>query len=198
MDCKRPPEVGEPPPLSVTKGLLWDDPLLGLMDGYRNVIPRLDHYADIARALKLASQQRVPHMRRLRFPAALAEAVALKHRLRCDVMAAYRRSDRRRVRVLMRRDLPKVMRAVKIMWVEHRALWESTYKPFGFEVLEGRYGALLARLDHFEQRMNDYVSGKVEVIPEFEVRHQRQSSRYKLGYHPDIAYGRIATASSVR
>ena len=44
----------------------------------------------------------------------------------------------------------------------------STYKPFGWEVMDLRYGGLLARISSTQDRLADYVGGAVDEIEELE------------------------------
>lgn len=198
MDCAGPLTPADPPPLSVTRAILWDDPLIGLMDAQLDGFPRRDHYEKMANQLDQAAEGGSVWAQRLRFPAAVARAAGLKHRLRRNLLVAYRRKDRSQLQHLIQCDLPAVRVAVERLWKEHRRLWTATYKPFGFEVVEGRYGALLARLDHLNERLDAYANGHVDSIPELDARHRRVRAKYKLGYHPDITYGTVATASCSR
>ena len=198
MDCPGGVKPGDPPPLSLTKALLWDDPLLGLTDGQFGAFPPQGHYESMAVELAEAAQSGQEGMRRLLFPAALANAVAFKRQLRQGLVTAYRGGDRAELRKLADATLPATVNAVWKLWKIHRRMWASTYKPFGFEVLEGRYGALLARLDHLAERLGAFLDGGLESIPELEVEHHDYQVNHKLGYHPDITYGKVATASSLR
>jgi hypothetical protein len=47
-------------------------------------------------------------------------------------------------------------------------MWLECCKPFGLEVLERRYGCLLARIESMIDRLQDHIQGKNDAIPEFE------------------------------
>ncbi len=198
MDCVRRITSSDEPPLSITRGLLWDDPFLGLMDAQLDDFPYKAHYLKLADELDCASKEATLGSSRLRFPAAVVRAAGLKYGLRCDLLAAYKANDRKRLAKLARKDLKLVYAAVEKLWKEHRRMWMATYKPFGFEVVEGRYGALLARFDHLAECLDAYVGKTVQSIPELEAKHHRVEAKYKLGYHPDISYASVATATVYR
>ena len=48
----------------------------------------------------------------------------------------------------------------------HYEMWNKTYKPFGFEVVDGRYGIKIARIKSAIMRIDDYLSGRVDELPE--------------------------------
>ena len=53
--------------------------------------------------------------------------------------------------------------SLRIVW---RKLWESTNKPFGFEVIDFRMGGIIARLNTAAERLTAFARGEVEDIPE--------------------------------
>ena len=48
----------------------------------------------------------------------------------------------------------------------HYKLWHKSYKPFGFEIVDGRYGAAIARIKTAIMRINDYLDGNTDSLPE--------------------------------
>ena len=44
----------------------------------------------------------------------------------------------------------------------------TTNKPFGWEVLDIRYGGVLARIDSSIERITDYLDGRINKIEELE------------------------------
>jgi hypothetical protein len=153
---------------NTAKSLLFQDPLLPVMDAH--IAGRMDlapHYVGLARSLSAAGKQGGV-ADRLRYPALIAGALAFKVNLRRRLAAAYRAGDRRKLRALRDGDLRSLRRAVESLWKHHRALWMATFKPFGWEVLEHRYGGLLARLDTLEDRLTAYLEGRLPSIPELE------------------------------
>lgn len=50
----------------------------------------------------------------------------------------------------------------------HYELWCHSYKPFGFENIDGRYGIKISRVQTAQRRVSDYLEGKIESLPELE------------------------------
>ncbi|KAJ3087438.1 hypothetical protein HK102_011102 [Quaeritorhiza haematococci] len=59
------------------------------------------------------------------------------------------------------------------LWRYHRdEIWLTTYKPFGLEILELRYGGVRTRLDSLHDRLLDYFHGLRERVEELEAGSQ--------------------------
>jgi hypothetical protein len=76
-------------------------------------------------------------------------------------------------------------------------MWLATYKPFGWEVIEQRYGGLLARLEGLADRLEQYLEGRIDSIPEFETQLKRVFDE-PLGQRESPPCNRIVTASVIR
>ncbi|MEV4395872.1 family 20 glycosylhydrolase [Nonomuraea sp. NPDC049607] len=115
------------------KWLLWHDPVLGFLTS--GLPPWLaGHYDDLAARLREAARVR-PGDVRLAFPALLAEVLAAKVRLHTGDDA----------------DLSALTDGVRRLRELHRRVWCGDNKPFGWDVIDRRYGGLLARLDHLAE-----------------------------------------------
>lgn len=153
---------------NVSKGLLWEDPLLALLD------PQVDdprvlrrHYNELSDHLSRAATHG-GLSERLTFPARIAKVLALKVGLRRNLAHAYRDDDTDTLQRIVDEDLPELRDALDELWNCHRAMWMDTYKPFGWEVIEHRYGGLHARLVTTGERVSQYLQGSIDSIPELE------------------------------
>ena len=63
-------------------------------------------------------------------------------------------------------------------WDLHRERWHQIYKPFGWEVLDGRYGLLLGGIDTAIWRINEFLQDRIDRIEE---RRNRCRSRDVTG-----------------
>jgi hypothetical protein len=181
---------------NVGKWLLWQDPMLSFMDPQVADYPLKGHYAKLADELETAAGKD-KLSRRLLFPARLARALALKVDLRKDLAAAYAAGDKERLKELAANDLPALRKALDLAWKTHRDMWLATYKPFGLEVIERRYGAVRTRLESLGDRLKAYLAGKVPSIPELEARFEKVHDLPK-GTLPRMNWSRVATASCIK
>jgi len=176
------------------KWLLWQDPLLAFLDPLVDRLPLKEHYAKIASDLDAAARK--PGNARLRFPAQLARVVSLKVDLRRRLARAQAKRDTKAMRSLVAGDLARLTREVRKLWCLHRAMWLSQYKPFGWEVIEHRYGGLVARLESAAERLLAWASGKGPALPELSVKFRKVLER-KPGL-PSLGHARAKTPSCIK
>ena len=176
-----------------SKWMLWQDPLLSVAEPGLNNIKFRAYYTKLAQALAAAAKKS-PASKRLEFPAQLARTLALKSDLRKDVAAAYKKKDRKRIRAIASTDLAQLRREVDALWKIHRAMWAATYKVFGWEVIELRYGGLRARLETLQERLIAYSRGKISAIPELD---EKLELAFKHEW-PTLNYDALKTPSSIK
>ncbi len=181
---------------NVSKWLLWQDPFLGLLDPEVEGFVLKKHYAELAETLAAAAEKDAAS-ERLRFPTQVARVLSLKVDLRRNLVAAYKAGDKQKVRSLLEWDLRDLQRETHELWQRHRSLWLATYKPFGLEVLECRYGGLIARLQSLFDRLHAYLDGEVESIPEFETDLQKIWDG-SPDFLPTMPYARAKTPSCIK
>jgi len=151
-----------------SKYLLWQDPLLGLFDWHAAGLPLAAHYRDVEERMR----RHESHPSDLSFvfgvPRRLAAVLRTKADLGVRLAAAYAAGDREQLAQMADRELPDLIERVEALRQAHRVQWFATYKPFGWEVLDQRYGGLTARLHSTRERLYDYLSGAVAALSELE------------------------------
>ncbi len=178
------------------RALLWQDPALSIVDPVVGETDLRDWYGGLAR--KLSARARAGGMAaRLAFPAAIAAALEFKVHLRRDLSRALARRDRRALKRLAENDLATAIRRVEALWKTHRSLWMETYKPFGWEVMDGRYGGLLARLRTVQHRLAAYLSGDLRSLPELEAK-LLNPWEGRSADHLFFSYNRVKTPSCIK
>ena len=181
---------------SFSKWLLWQDMLLGLMEPRIGGLSLREHYHNLSETLFEAVGNSRASLRLL-FPAQVAKVLSYKCELRRNLVTAYLAQDRAAIRRIMSGDLQSLRQATQKLWKCHREMWLATYKPFGWEVIEQRYGGLLARLEGLADRLEQYLEGRIHSIPEFETRLERVFHD-PLGQLANLHHSRIVTASVIR
>ncbi|KAI9003251.1 glycoside hydrolase superfamily [Gaertneriomyces semiglobifer] len=168
-------------PPNVSKWLLWNDPLYGFLGPqYQNLNIDLESvYSELAKTLDAASTQELalyPLNSRLQFPAKIARVLSLKANLRQYLQQAYK-SDNPKAQLyqLARGPIRELRKAVDALWRYHRDnIWLSTYKPYGSEIVEMRYGAQRTRCQTLEERVLAFVGERGE--PYVDEDHSGQSA----------------------
>jgi hypothetical protein len=178
---------------NLSKVLLWQDPFLALGDPHLKGRSLAGHYRALAAALEKAARGSRADAR-LRFPAALARALEEKAPLRREMARAHARKDRAAALRIARRSLPRLRARVEALRRLHRELWFRDHRPFGWEVLERRYGGLLARLETVGMRLEAWAKGELPSIPELGAR-LRPCLRVAHGDMPYARHARLSTPS---
>jgi hypothetical protein len=178
------------------KWLLWQDPFLSIMDPQLHGKSLRSHYEGLAKAMTAAAKKSAG-AKILSLAAQFARVLALKCDLRKDLAAAYKAKNKRKLKQIVTGDLAKLRKEANKLWHAHRQAWLETYKPFGLEVLEQRYGFLMTRLETMNDRLNDYLKGKVPAIPELEAKLELIHD-LKEGQLPGGNYHRVQTPSTIK
>ncbi|MEI6564355.1 MAG: family 20 glycosylhydrolase [bacterium] len=151
---------------SLSKMLLWEDPMYGLVQ------PQLDgrkvngHFKDVAADLKARLKNK--RNERLRLPYRLAIVLSRKADLPSQLRVAYRTGDKAALNRYLKTVIPQVIKDIKALNDTHRDVWLRNNKPFGWEILERRYGGLLGVFENLKLRLGAYVTGRVDRLEEFE------------------------------
>jgi hexosaminidase len=156
-------EAGPP---NTGKWLLWEDPVLAFLHAH---VPESaeSHYRNLAGSLS-AIDVDGPGKGSFTFVTKLAHVLALKLEAVRRSRDAARRRDPVEAGALVKETLPDLIQQVEELWKIHRANWYSRNKPFGWEILEGRYGGLLARLHSLREILERLSADPGTPVPEFE------------------------------
>ena len=65
-------------------------------------------------------------------------------------------------------DIPAIVKLYEQIAESFRDVWNSTFKPFGFEVLQIRNAGQIERWRELERKLLDYSTGKLASIAELD------------------------------
>ena len=155
-------------PANPAKYLLWQDPLLGLFDRHAALLDLTAHYTRLAETYR-RHLGAYPEYSFLFEPAALlCEVLQRKWDLGVRLKASYDSRDLPALARIATVEIPDLIGRVEALRQAHRGRWLKTYKPFGWEVLDYRYGGVVARLSSAGQRVEDFLAGRIDRIEELE------------------------------
>ncbi len=182
---------------NASKFLMWQDPLTGLFDANIAGLPLAAHYERLAAHLRQAEQRNGAYNRVFGYLAAASEVLALKAEIGLAITRAYRADDRHELQRIAGSVLPDLISRVEKLHGIHRDLWLATYKALGWEVIDMRYGALLARLRTAGQRLADFLAGRCACLEELDEPRRSYNgrtgvSRYVNHYADMVSASRIA------
>lgn len=152
-------------PSNFLKIMLYQDPLLQLFEEDTKDLEMSAHYESLVGLYTRYAQENPQYHLLFAFFAALAKTLAMKCGWHEKAAIAVRSMDREGAGILARNldDAIESLEALRIIW---RKLWESTNRPQGFEVLDGRMGAVRARLATAGEKMMEFAEGKRDDIAE--------------------------------
>ena len=98
----------------------------------------------------------------------LVRVLSAKVSYEADLLAAWKAKDLPALARLARTDLPALIAKMKAFIESYRTDWYATSQPFGFERVQKRNAAALARLEEAKRRLDDWLAGKAKTIEELD------------------------------
>ena len=93
----------------------------------------------------------------------LAKVLATKAEMGITLKSAYDQKDKQRMAIHVE-QLKSLKEDMKYLHEKHNRLWFELYKPFGWEVLDIRYGGASARIDTAISRIKSWLKDEVVII----------------------------------
>ncbi|WHX26128.1 beta-N-acetylhexosaminidase [Virgibacillus halodenitrificans] len=150
-----------------SKFLLWQDVLIGLFDENIKGLGLKQHYEALAERLGQAKERNSEWAGLFDFYESLAYVLHKKSELGIEIKSAYDSKDKEGMKVLAE-SLKDAKEAVDTLRKKHRSLWLSMNKPFGWEVLDIRYGGVIIRMETALYRLKEWIANKTDRLDELE------------------------------
>jgi len=151
-----------------SKYLLWQDVLIGLFDKHVEGKPIGEYYAKLETKLEKLADEAGQWQFVFDVPYKLCRVLSLKCDIGLEIKKSYDSRDMDALKILARDKLKELHRRINDLRIAHRNQWLKTYKPFGWEILDIRYGGLLSRVETASMRLEDFISGKIDAVEELE------------------------------
>lgn len=180
-----------------SKFLLWQDILMGLFDKEVDGLKLKNHYLSVAERMAAHSAANSEFSILFEFAGQLAKVLGCKGEIGSIIKNCYDNGDIEALKGIAEKELLQLYVEVNDLRSIHRRQWFELNKPFGWEIIDIRYGGLLARIDSAISRLSDYVAGKVSVLEELEEERLNYFGAYNEKERPGRCnrYGRIISAS---
>jgi N-acetyl-beta-hexosaminidase len=151
-----------------SKFLLWQEILMGLFDKHIEGHDISGHYNNLEEIIKNYRDERNELDFIFEVPQKLCAVLKIKSDIGIKIKNLYDNGDKSGLSQVAEVDLRELYEKVNEMRITHRDQWFDIYKPSGWEIIDIRYGGLLARIDSAVKRLTDYVVGDVQRIEEIE------------------------------
>ena len=150
----------------VSKQVLYQDLLQGLFDRNFSALDLKTHYAEYAERLAA-----LPNMGNLEYLFEYHRTLVGVLYKKCDlgirITNAYKENDKKALDELCG-ETDELLTQVKKLHGAAADMWYKNNKPFGFELLDFRFGGMETRIGRAKERITDYLNGKIESVPELE------------------------------
>ncbi|GAA0332115.1 beta-N-acetylhexosaminidase [Oceanobacillus sp. FSL W7-1281] len=181
-----------------SKLLLWQDILIGLYDENIKNLALNKHYKLLTVKLERAAKRNKEWSLLFHFYQQLSHVLSIKAEIGRNLKVIYDNQNRGMLQDMLP-ILEEVKERVDTLRKTHRTLWFSLHKPFGWEIIEIRYGGVLTRIDTVMYRLNQYIGGEINKIEELEEDRLYFEGPYPMqeGSLGRNLYQRIVTAGNL-
>ncbi|MCM3117511.1 beta-N-acetylhexosaminidase [Neobacillus sp. MER 74] len=180
-----------------SKVLLYQDSLIGLYDENVRGLSLGEHYQQLVPVLEKAKRENPAWEALFDFYEQLARVLADKAEIGLKILAAYQNNDFEQMKSILV-ILNRIQVNVDLLRQKHRNVWFSAYKPFGWEVIDIRYGGVMTRMDSVKYRIQEWLEGRIPRIEELEEKRLRHDGPWEIveGLVGGNVYHRIVTAGN--
>jgi len=164
-----------------SKWMMWQDILCGQFDKDIEEFDLDAHFAWLRGEMAQAKDRGGEFAFLFDFYEKTADVLSIKAGLGNKLLKAYKAGDRETLTTIQKELLPSLREKLDDLRRCHMNIWMDINKPLGWEVMDIRYGGVLARIDSIMVRLGDYLSGAIASLPELE-----EERRYYHGEKKEI------------
>ncbi|RIE05086.1 beta-N-acetylhexosaminidase [Cohnella faecalis] len=175
--------------------MLWQNVMMGMFDANLRGLEMAGHYAGLQQEMALYATRNGEYGFVFEVLERLCGVLALKADVGIRITDAYLAGERAALAQLAQETLPEIRARVVKLRAYHIERWHIVNKPFGWDIIDLRYGGLLASLDTAIDRISGYVEGRVERLEELE--EQRLPFQSQQGLVDCYLYKHMPTPSRI-
>lgn len=177
-----------------SKYMLYADPFLGFTD-YAVPEGANQIYEEDAKELYAIAKKTRKYGYVFNTLAALCDVLSIKAELGIKTRAAYKYGDKAELLRLAKEDYTILDKKIQALHKSLSKRWYTENKPSGFEIQDGRLGALKQRVLSCKVRLIEYADGKLDKIEELETEILKFGAKEKGQPIAFPCYGKIVTAN---
>ena len=177
-----------------SKYMLYADPFLGFTD-YTVPNGANEFYKAKAQELYEVSNKTRKYGYVFKTLSALCDVLSIKAELGINTRAAYKNGDKAELLRLAKEDYTQLDKKIQAMHKAFYKQWHIDNKPSGFEIHDGRLGALKQRVLTCKARLLEYAEGKLDKLEELEADILKFGTKEKGQPIPFPCYGKIVTSN---
>jgi len=161
------PEYPHGGDVGVSRSLLYNDPLIGLMDKHVEHMDAANYYKSVSEQLCGIENGKGMFTSAFDVIKKLSSLLENKADFGVRLKKAYD-ADNKQALSDMLKECSVITEKLNTLRESHRKAWFEYSKPFGWEVHDIRYGGLIMRFDTVKERLSAYLNGEINAIEELE------------------------------
>ena len=161
------PEYPHGGQIGISRALLYNDPLVGLIDKNIEGLDTGSYYRQVNQELAGVGEATGVFASAFAVIRNLSALLENKADFGLRLKAAYDSGDKEAL-AAMARECDVITEKISALRKAHRASWMAYNKPFGWEVHDIRYGGMLMRFDTVKERIQAYLNGEIAHMEELE------------------------------
>lgn len=153
-----------------SKYLLYQDPLAGIFDQevVKNGVDTGAYYKKLKKMVEICQENSPEYAALFAYYEKLAAVLADKADLGVRMKAAYDKKQLLALKEICEKEIPETIQNLEEMKVLREDLWMSEAKPFGYELMDVKLGAVITRLNSTIRRTKKYLDGSIPCLEELE------------------------------
>ena len=144
VDRIKPKDPLSPDP---AKYCMWQDILMGMFDENMKDYNLTEHYTNLSKEMAYYESHGCRYSFIFRYIRKLSDVLAIKGDLGKKITKAYHENDKEYLKEVVEVVLPELKEKVRILWEDHMNWFFEINKPQGWEIMDIRYGGVMARID---------------------------------------------------
>ncbi|MDG0813575.1 beta-N-acetylhexosaminidase [Cohnella rhizosphaerae] len=175
--------------------MLWQNVMMGLFDANIRGLEVAEHYAGLEKEMALYKTRNGEYGFVFEVLERLCAVLALKADAGIRITDAYLAGDKAALSRMAQETLPEIRTRVEKLRDYHIERWHIVNKAFGWDIIDLRYGGLLASLSTAIARIASFVEGRAERLEELE--EQRLPFQSQEGLVDCYLYKHMPTPSRI-
>ena len=153
-----------------SKYLLYQDPLAGIFDQevVKSGVDTGAYYKKLKKMMEICQENSPEYAALFAYYEKLAAVLADKADLGVRMKAAYDKKQLLALKEICEKEIPETIQNLEEMKVLREDLWMSEAKPFGYELMDVKLGAVITRLNSTIRRIKKNLDGSIPCLEELE------------------------------
>nr|WP_295281049.1 beta-N-acetylhexosaminidase [uncultured Blautia sp.] len=153
-----------------SKYLLYQDPMAGTFDQevVKSGVDTGAYYEKLKKMMEICQENSPEYAALFAYYEKLAAVLADKADLGVRIKTSYDKNQKLALKEICEKEIPETIQNLEEMKVLREDLWMSEAKPFGYELMDVKLGAVITRLNSTIRRIKKYLDGSIPCLEELE------------------------------